>query len=127
MYSLLGVSGFAGLDHKPPSSDGLARQPAQPRQPGQRPKGGQPGHKGHSLVMHPTPDHVEYYGVAGHCDCGLPLTAALIETGECRQQWDIPEKQIVVTEHRQLICTCGCGKKVSSLQHSRLTSATAHV
>ncbi|MFZ1342818.1 MAG: DUF6444 domain-containing protein [Thiothrix eikelboomii] len=42
--------------HKPPSSDGLKRQPAQPRQSGQRPKGGQPGHKGHSLVMRPSPD-----------------------------------------------------------------------
>ena len=46
--------------HKPPSSDGLKRQPAQPRQLGQRPKGGQPGHKGHSLMMHPSPDHVEH-------------------------------------------------------------------
>lgn len=96
--------------HKPPSSDGLKRQPAQPRQPGQRPKGGQPGHKGHSLVMHPSPDHLEYYGATGHCDCGLPLTAALVERGERRQQWDIPKPQIVVTEHRQLICMCGCGR-----------------
>lgn len=31
--------------HKPPSSDGLRRQPAQPRKAGQRAKGGQPGHK----------------------------------------------------------------------------------
>lgn len=96
--------------HKPPSSDGLKRQPAQPRQSGQHPKGGQPGHKGHSLVMHPTPDHVEHYGVGGHCECGLPLSEALIDSGERRQQWDIPAPQIVVTEHRQLIARCGCGK-----------------
>ncbi|EIJ36952.1 transposase IS66 [Thiothrix nivea DSM 5205] len=96
--------------HKPPSSDGLKRQPAQPRKSGQHPKGGQPGHQGHSLVMHPTPDHVEHYGVEGHCECGLPLSEALIDSGERRQQWDIPAPQIVVTEHRQLIATCGCGK-----------------
>lgn len=96
--------------HKPPSSDGLKRQPAQPRERGQRPKGGQPGHQGHSLVMHPSPDYVEHYGVAGHCECGLPLSAAQIDTGERRQQWDIPAPQIVVTEYRQLISTCGCGK-----------------
>ncbi len=79
--------------HKPPSSDGLKRQPAQPRQPGQRPKGGQPGHKGHSLMMHPSPGHVEHYGVEGHCGCGLPLSEALIDTGERRQQWDIPARK----------------------------------
>ncbi|QTR45801.1 IS66 family transposase [Thiothrix litoralis] len=95
--------------HKPPSSDGLKRQPAQPRQLGQRPKGGQPGHKGHSLMMHPSPDHVEHYGIEGHCECGLPLSEALLDTGERRQQWDIPAPQIVVTEYRQLIGTCSCG------------------
>jgi len=96
--------------HKPPSSDGLKRQPAQPRKSGQHPKGGQPGHKGHSLVMHPAPDHVEHYGAEGHCECGLPLSEALTDIGERRQQWDIPAPQIVVTEHRQRIATCSCGK-----------------
>lgn len=96
--------------HKPPSSDGLKRQPAQPRQAGQRPKGGQPGHQGHSLVMHPSPDYIRHYGVDGHCECGLPLAEAVLDVGECRQQWDIPAPQIEVTEHRQLIAKCGCGR-----------------
>jgi len=95
---------------KPPSSDGLKRQPAQPRQAGQRPSGGQKGHKGHSLEMHPTPTHIEYYGGEGHCECGLALKNGDIKTGECRQQWDIPKPSIEVTEHRQLISTCHCGK-----------------
>ncbi|MFZ1342819.1 MAG: hypothetical protein WAR97_05925 [Thiothrix eikelboomii] len=29
---------------------------------------------------------------------------------ECRQQWDIPAPQLVVTEYRQIISTCRCGK-----------------
>jgi transposase len=96
--------------HKPPSSDGLKRQPAQPRQAGQRLKGGQPGHKGHHLEMHPEPNHVEYYGVEGHCTCGLSLSAAEMTPGERRQQWDIPAPRIEVTEHCQLVATCRCGK-----------------
>jgi transposase len=96
--------------HKPPSSDGLKRQPAQPRQAGQRPKGGQPGHKGHSLVMHPSPDYVEDCRREGYCDCGLPLSEAHGIMGERRQQWDIPTPQMVVTEYRQIIATCRCGK-----------------
>lgn len=96
--------------HKPPSSDGLKRQPAQPRQAGQRPKGGQPGHPGHSLVMHPLPDYVEDCRREGYCDCGLPLSEAIGAVAERRQQWDIPAPQIVVTEYRQIIATYHCGK-----------------
>jgi len=95
---------------KPPSSDGLKRQPAQPRQAGQRPTGGQKGHKGHSLEMHPSPDHIHQYVAQGHCECGLELSEASITIGERRQQWDIPEPRIEVTEHQQLISTCRCGK-----------------
>lgn len=95
---------------KPPSSDGLKRQPAQPRQAGQRPNGGQKGHKGHSLEMHPSPDHIHKYVAQGHCECGLALSEASITTGERRQQWDIPEPRIEVTEHQQVISTCRCGK-----------------
>ncbi|MEZ5478633.1 MAG: IS66 family transposase [Thiolinea sp.] len=96
--------------HKPPSSDGLKRQPAQPRPAGQRPKGGQPGHKGHHLVMHPSPDYVEACRHEGCCACGLPLSEASEAVAERRQQWDIPAPHLVVTEYRQIIATCRCGK-----------------
>lgn len=96
--------------HQLPSSDGLKRQPAQPRPAGQRPKGGQPGHKGHSLVMQPSPDHIEDYRPEGCCACGLPLSEAVEAVAERRQQWDIPAPQRVVTEYRQIISTCRCGK-----------------
>lgn len=95
---------------KPPSSDGLKRQPAQPRQKGQHPSGGQKGHKGHSLEMHPSPDFIKQYVAEGYCECGLALSEASIKIGERRQQWDIPEPRIEVTEHQQVISTCRCGK-----------------
>ena len=96
--------------HKPPSSDGLRRQPAQPRQAGHRPTGGQRGHKGHHLMLHPSPDQIAYCTARGHCACGLALSEAIDDQGERRQQWDIPAPQIVVTEYRQCVSTCCCGR-----------------
>jgi hypothetical protein len=43
---------------KPPSSDGLSKQPAQPRRRGERPSGGQPGHPGRTRRMVEEPDTV---------------------------------------------------------------------
>ena len=60
--------------------------------------------------MHPSPDNIEDCRCEGYCDCGLPLSEAQGVLGERRQQWDIPAPQIVVTEYRQIISTCRCGK-----------------
>jgi|GWRWMinimDraft_7_1066015.scaffolds.fasta_scaffold01701_1 transposase len=95
---------------KPPSTDGLNKpQPKSLRQAGQKPKGGQQGHKGHTLKQVEHPDHIESHSPPSHCAaCHRPLTDAVVV--ETRQVFDIPPLRHEVTEHRVLEACCTCGK-----------------
>ena len=55
---------------RPPSSDGLKRQAAEPREKGKRPSGGQVGHEGKTREWADTPDRVVELRPQGHCRCG---------------------------------------------------------
>jgi transposase len=94
---------------KPPSSDGLRRQAAEPREPGGRPNGGQPGHVGVTRAWTDTPDSVKEVRPEGYCGCGRALAEQPERMGECRQQIEIPEPKVEVTEYCQIIVTCTCG------------------
>lgn len=94
---------------KPPSSDGLRRQAAEPREPGGRPNGGQPGHVGVTRAWTDTPDSVKEVRPEGDCGCGRALAEQPERMGEYRQQIEIPEPKVEVTEYRQIIVTCICG------------------
>jgi transposase len=94
---------------KPPSSDGLKRQAAEPREPGRRPNGGQPGHAGVTRTWSENPDYIREVRPEGACGCGRVLADQPERVGECRQQIEIPEPQAEVTEYRQIIVSCACG------------------
>jgi transposase len=94
---------------RPPSSDGLKRQAAEPRQPGAKSNGGQPGHVGVTREWTETPDVVEELRPLGTCGCGLPLADQPGVIGERRQQIEIPEPKAQVIEYRQVVVTCACG------------------
>lgn len=94
---------------KPPSSDGLKRQPAEPRGKKGRQSGGQPGHVGVTLAWTDTPDEVEALRPEGVCTCGLPLANQAGRVGERRQQIEIPEPKARITEYQQVVVTCTCG------------------
>ena len=97
--------------NKPPSSDGLKKpkvQPAFPRKKGKK-AGGQPEHKGKTLELFQTPDHVKPL-LPSTCSCGSALDESKAELVEVRQVFDIPEPKLEVTEYQQLGCTCDkCG------------------
>lgn len=95
---------------KPPSSDGLRRGAAEPRRRGERPSGGQSGHPGRTRRMVEHPDAVVERHPQGRCRCGLDLDKQTARVKERRQQFEIPEPRIVVTEYRQwrVRCACGC-------------------
>jgi len=94
---------------KPPSSDGLNRQAAEPREAGSRRNGGQPGHTGVTRAWTETPDRVQEIRPEGTCDCGRVLAEQVERLGERRQQIEIPEPKAEVTEYRQIVVKCACG------------------
>lgn len=103
---------------KPPSSDGLKKNPAnkKPRNRSLRGKsgknsGGQKGHKGNTLRQSETPDKTERHRVY-ECDhCQARLGAPNVIGIEKRQLFDIPEPRLEVTEHQAELCKCpDCGK-----------------
>ena len=95
--------------NKPPSSDGLRKQPAFPRKKGNK-QGGQIGHKGRKLDFTPDPDETKKL-YSERCTCGHNLDKTKALLAEIRQEFDIPEPKLYVTEYQKMAinCTC-CGK-----------------
>ena len=96
---------------KPPAAEGLAKPPRtrSTRSKSKKPSGGQPGHKGHTLVQVSVPDHVIVHDVSVCNVCGLSLEEHNVSHQSKRQVFDIPESTIEVTEHQALTKRCTCG------------------
>src|SRR5258707_7283774 len=94
---------------KPPSSDGLARQPRSSRRPSGKRPGGQAGHPGHSLSMVEQPDEVLLHRPQVCGQCGENLSAVPGSVVERRQVLDVPEIRLLVHEHHlQAVCCPSC-------------------
>jgi len=100
---------------KPPSSDGLKKKPRILRslrtRTGKR-SGGQRGHRGDTLRQVAEPDAIVEHAaeVCEHCQARLLADSKVGE--EKRQVFDLPEKPLIVTEHRAAIHDCrACGRR----------------
>lgn len=98
---------------KPPSSDGLKKKPrvlkSLRRRTG-KPSGGQRGHDGDTQRQVAEPDAIVEHAaeVCEHCRALLPADSKVAE--ERRQVFDLPEKPLIVTEHRAAVHDCpACG------------------
>jgi len=95
--------------HKPPSSDGLRRKSHSRRKPSGRPSGGQSGHAGETLALAEKADEIITHR-PDHCEqCGESLQQTQGQVVERRQEHDLPEIRLRVTEHQvEEVCCPHC-------------------
>ena len=100
----------------PPGSDGLAARARRAKKPGKRsprPRGGQPGHEGHSLAWRGDPDRVAVVMPAQCAGCGHDL-AGLEGTVAARVQVsDTPPVRLQVTEYQMAEVACPACRAVT--------------
>jgi transposase len=102
---------------KPPSADGLAKGPPKPDRAGRRAAqartrrkpGGQPGAPGAHLAQVEHPDVVVVHAPKRCQRCGGELADAGVVGVEARQVHDLPQRGLLITEHRAERRRCGCG------------------
>jgi transposase len=107
--------------HKPPSSDGLKKKPAQRRKKKGK-VGGQKGHQGTTLRKSDRPDRVVEHGPEQCQECGQELAQVEGVVLGRRQEIEIPPKPVEVVEHQRLqkACPhCGCRNKGAWPEHIR--------
>ncbi|WP_439952448.1 IS66 family transposase, partial [Bacillus cereus] len=110
--------------HKPPSTDGLRKPITKSlRKSSQRKTGGQLGHKGHTLHLTTTPDHMITYSPT-HCTCcNTSLNHEPVKRYRIRQVYDLPPIQIEVTEHKVEQKEC---PHCHSIQKSQFPATVSH-
>lgn len=108
---------------RPPSSDGLAKEPAEKsnkqrslrRRSGRKP-GGQSGHAGHHLERREVPDDERVHPLERCEECGSDLSGQPVVELRSRQVLDLPElPRLECVQHwiQTRLCPC-CGKLRSS-------------
>jgi transposase len=110
----------SGLDStnssKPPSSDGLKKKPRAPRslrgRSGKK-SGGQEGHAGDTLRQVANPDLVVPHEACVCEHCRSPLDPRAPIAMEKRQVFDLPERLLLVTEHRASAYRCERCRRVT--------------
>ena len=97
---------------RPPSSDGSARKRGKQRQRSGKKTGGQPGHRGRTLLPVVSPDEVVRHRPAVCAQCQQELSAVPGSVKERRQVQDLPEMRLLVQEHQVEEVQCpGCGHR----------------
>jgi len=96
---------------KPPSSDGMNKpNPKSLRKRSGKKRGGQKGHKGHTLEKVEKPDLIIPIPVTT-CSCCADLSHEPVSNYDCRQVFEIPEPKLDVIEYRSEIKICPqCGQ-----------------
>lgn len=100
------LGGHSQNSHRPPSSDGPGTSPRSQRTPSGKRPGGQPGHRGQTLEMTATPDHIVSHHPCQCAHCGAPLADVAAAALVRRQVVDLPPLRLAVTEHQAAQVRC---------------------
>lgn len=95
---------------KPPSSDGYAKPTRQQRRNTERKAGKQNGAPGAHLARVDNPDETFIHDPIECHSCGFSLEKADTIDEEVRQVFDLPQRKVIVHEHRARKKRCSCGK-----------------
>ncbi len=101
----------SGNSSLPPSQDMYHKKNQSLREKSNKKSGGQPGHKGETLLMSPNPDNVIEHKPNETCSrCGKIHSEEAYQMIGKRQVIDIPVIKASIVEHQifQLKCSCGC-------------------
>jgi transposase len=100
----------SGNSSLPPSHDLFKFRNQSLREKSGKKSGGQPGHKGETLLMSPSPDATIEHWPERQCpQCGKFHSDGRGHVTGRRQVIDIPVIKAIVTEHRIFQTTCTCG------------------
>jgi len=100
----------SGNSSLPPSHDLFRNKNQSLREKGNKKSGGQPGHKGETLLMSPNPDAIIEHRSNQICpQCGKIHSNEHSKIIGRRQVIDIPAIKACVIEHQILQTTCTCG------------------
>lgn len=113
----------SGNSSLPPSHDLFRIKNQSLREKSGKKSGGQPGHKGKTLLMLPDPDKVIEHKPDGTCPrCGRVHTEEIYEMIGKRQVIDIPMIKASVVEHQVFQLACSCGHVASGNYPSGVTA-----
>ncbi len=101
----------SGNSSLPPSQDMFRQKNQSLREKSNKKPGGQPGHKGETLLMSPNPDNVIEHKPYKTCSrCGKIHSEEAYQIIGKRQVIDIPVIKASIVEHQifQSTCSCGC-------------------
>jgi transposase len=124
---------------KPPSTDGPknpVRKTKSLRGKSGKKSGGQPGHRGHTLLMVAHPDTSIALTPPACAWCQQDLGTVEVTREERAQVWDLPPLRLQVTEYRAQVKVCPCcqqetraafpdGLQRASVQYGPMTKALA--
>ena len=111
---------------KPPSSDmnKPKKTTSSKNKSGKKP-GGQPGHKGKTLKNSRAPDQIVRLSVTNCEECGNNLKNKKISM-KSRQEFEIPEPKIFITEYQSESRDCSCGYTTTACFPKHITHASQY-